>query len=218
MAISFHPMLQQNDPDIEDSVHDNLNLDSTSTSTGRRNPTSHDSLNLAVQVPVRRDPPSHDSLNLDSTSTSGIESFSVKLLAFHFPQFHEFELNDRLWGKGFTEWNNVVRVLFNHAGTETIRPAASIGYYNLLSTDTRRRQANQARENGVHGFIYHIYWFDGVPVMEAPLKAMLRDGEPNLPFMFNWANEPWTSNWDGGNTGGLVQQVGLCCQGCTFIS
>jgi len=47
---------------------------------------------------------------------------------------------------------------------------------------------------------FHHYWFAGRPVMDAILQQMLIDGEPNIPFMLNWANEPWTSRWDGADS------------------
>lgn len=33
--------------------------------------------------------------------------------------------------------------------------------------------------------------------MDKPHQAMLADGEPDVPFMLSWANEPWTVRWDG---------------------
>jgi hypothetical protein len=39
--------------------------------------------------------------------------------------------------------------------------------------------------------------------MGAPLEAMLRDGEPDLPFALHWANEPWVGSWHGGRKRGV---------------
>lgn len=45
--------------------------------------------------------------------------------------------------------------------------------------------------------------------MDKPLQAMLEDGQPDVPFMLSWANEPWTVRWDGkadGGNGTLLDQ------------
>ena len=131
--------------------------------------------------------------------------FSLRLLAYAFPQFHETPLNDRLWGKGYTEWTRARKVTFNKKGTPLRQPVEH-GYYNLLSRHIRKEYGEISRKYGVYGFIYHHYWFNGEPEMSRPLEYMLEDNYPDTMFMLNWANEAWTKNWDGGNKDLLVPQ------------
>ncbi|KAI9050477.1 hypothetical protein LZ554_005640 [Drepanopeziza brunnea f. sp. 'monogermtubi'] len=140
--------------------------------------------------------------------------YSLKPIAYVFPQYYVFEENSRLHGENFTEWTNVRKVTHNQWGLETIRPHESIGgMYDGLAYETRRRQGRFLKESGFHGAVFHHYWFDGKPIMEHILEAMLKDGEPDIPFMLSWANEPWTSKWDGAGGDGsdvlIAQDYGL---------
>lgn len=137
--------------------------------------------------------------------------YSIKPIAYIFPQYYPFKENSRLWGENFTEWANVKKVTKNGFGLATIRPHESIGFYNGLAYDTRKRQGNFLRESGFFGAVFHHYWFAGKPVMDHVIKAMLEDGEPNIPYMLNWANEPWTAKWDGATDGNVLiaQDYGL---------
>ncbi|KAJ5041243.1 uncharacterized protein L3040_005791 [Drepanopeziza brunnea f. sp. 'multigermtubi'] len=123
--------------------------------------------------------------------------YSIKPLVYIFPQYYHFDENNEIWGVNFTEWDNVREVTYNAYGIETIRPHESVGYYDGLAFETRERQGRFLRDHGFYGAIFHHYWFAGVPVMDGILQAMLKDGEPNVPFMLSWANEPWTKTWDG---------------------
>lgn len=124
-----------------------------------------------------------------SGSSAADKAFSVKPMAYVFPQFHSIPENDEFWSANFTEWTNVKKVTVNEWGVEIQQPTDEIGYYNLLDYSTRARYARHARDSGLHGFVYHHYWF-GRPVMEKVLTAMLKDGQPDMPFILNWANEP----------------------------
>ena len=127
-----------------------------------------------------------------------------KIIAFHLPQYHEFKENSGWWGKGFTEWTCVGKGYSRGEGHRIKKPHSDIGYYSLLNKDTRAQQADMARKYGVYGFCYYHYWFGDTVLMDKPLQLMLQDGEPNLPFCFSWANEPWTKRMNGGN-GELLQ-------------
>ncbi|CZR64324.1 uncharacterized protein PAC_14222 [Phialocephala subalpina] len=130
------------------------------------------------------------------------QGYSIKPVAYVFPQYYVFEDNSRLHGENFTEWVNVNKTTHNAFGLETIRPHESIGYYDGLEFQTRQRQGKFLRDSGFYGVAFHHYWFAGRPVMDHVIKAMLEDGEPDINFMLSWANEPWTARWDGGGKGG----------------
>jgi len=130
----------------------------------------------------------------------------MKILAFYLPQFHEFDENNRFWGKGFTEWTCLQRAKPIYEGHDLRYPANEIGQYCLMDKSVRAYQAKAAKQFGVFGFCYYHYWFGEKAIMDKPLLAMLKDGEPNLPFCFSWANESWTRRMNGGNGEVLIQK------------
>lgn len=133
--------------------------------------------------------PEASSVNSDLSHRPSNFEFSIKPIAYVFPQFHPIPENDEFWGINFTDWTNVKKVTHNNFGLETLRPTDEVGYYNLLDYRTRARQAKLIRDSGIFGLVYHHYWF-GRPVMDKALSKILEDGEPNVPFMLSWANEP----------------------------
>lgn len=74
--------------------------------------------------------------------------YSIKPIAYVFPQFHSIPENDKFWGVNFTEWVNVKPVKENRFGLETLHPAKDVGYYNLLDYDVRKRYAKLVRDSG----------------------------------------------------------------------
>jgi lipopolysaccharide biosynthesis protein len=134
------------------------------------------------------------------------EVATPKILAFVLPQFHRIPENDQWWGDGFTEWTNVRKATALFAGHYQPRVPANNHYYDLLDPRAHDWQAALAKEYGVHGFCYYHYWFRGKQLLERPIELLLRRGQPDIPFCFAWANEPWTRAWDGGDHQVLMPQ------------
>ena len=122
----------------------------------------------------------------------------TKTFVYIFPQFHNINENNKFWGEGFTDWNNVKKTKQIHSKHMPIHPHEDISYYNILDIETRKRWNNYAEEYGFYGYIYCHFWFSHGIVMNKPLDKILEDGEPNNPWFLNWINENWTKRWDGG--------------------
>ena len=118
----------------------------------------------------------------------------ARIIAFYLPQFHPTEINDKYWGKGFTEWTNVAKAKPLYKGHYQPQIPADLGFYDLRIPEVRIKQAEMAKKAGVEGFCYWNYWFgNGKKILEMPIEEIMRLHEPDFPFCVGWANHDWSN-------------------------
>lgn len=124
----------------------------------------------------------------------------ARIIAYYLPQYHPIPENDKFWGKGFTEWTNVVKAKPLFRGHYQPQLPSDLGFYDLRVPEVRQQQAELAEEAGIEGFCYWHYWFgNGKKVLERPFEEVVASGKPDFPFCLGWANHDWTTKtWERG--------------------
>ena len=131
----------------------------------------------------------------------------MEVIAHYLPQFHPIPENDEWWGKGFTEWTNVVRARPLFRGHVQPHLPGELGFYDLRVEEVREGQAELAQRHGVTGFCYWHYWFAGNGCLSARFDEVLASGRPDFPFCVSWANQSWTGIWHGAPDRVLMEQT-----------
>ncbi len=121
----------------------------------------------------------------------------MKVIALYLPQYHEIEQNNIWWGKGYTEWTSLKRGEKLIEGQYQPRIPMNKNYYDLSDINTIKWQVDLARKHGIYGFSFYHYWFNDMPLLEKPIELFLDHTEIRFPFYLCWANEKWTTIWEG---------------------
>lgn len=120
-----------------------------------------------------------------------------RLVAVYLPQFHKIPLNEKSWGKGFTEWTNVSSATPGFVGQQQPILPADLGFYDLDRPEKIKEQIDLAKKYGIHAFMFYYYWFSGEKIMNTPIDTFVEHKEWDFNLMICWANENWTKRWDG---------------------
>lgn len=131
---------------------------------------------------------------------------NINVIAFYLPQYHQIDINDVHWGRGFTDWTNVAKTYPFFPGHHQPHQPIDMGYYDLNNHNVLNRQVDLAKHAGIKGFCFHYYSFSGRRVMEHPIDTFHSRSDNGFKFMINWANENWSKNWDGGNRELIIEQ------------
>ena len=134
---------------------------------------------------------------------------SIKLIAFYLTQYHENEINNKYFGKGFMEWYNVTKCIPQFKGHYQPHLPIDVGFYDLSNDDIMYRQIELAKQYGIYGFCFYYYWFSGDKLLEKPLENFLNNKELDIPFFLFWANETWTCLWDNGDNKKIIKKQEL---------
>nr|WP_297937339.1 glycoside hydrolase family 99-like domain-containing protein [uncultured Lachnoclostridium sp.] len=130
----------------------------------------------------------------------------MKAMALYLPAFHQVPINDKWWGEGFTEWDNV------RSGEaffpRHIQPVHPYKYYDLSKVEDIRRQISLANKYNVAGFIMHHYWFpEKDQIFSKPAEIIRDEIKDDIEYCFCWANESWVTTWHGNEPSTILKQT-----------
>ena len=109
-----------------------------------------------------------------------------------FPHWHPNPFNDRLYGKGWTEYVQMRGCRPWFAGHHQPRTPL-LGELNEREPSTWERYIELARPAGIDVFLFDWYWFEGGPVFHEALEEGLLQAAnvSETRFAVMWTNHPW---------------------------
>lgn len=113
----------------------------------------------------------------------------IQVAAYYFPNWHPDPMNEKVHGKGWTEWEVVKCARPRFEGHR--QPKVPLwGYEDESAPEAMNRKIRAAREHGVDAFIFDYYYYDEGPFRE----RCLREGFLKAPelgdfrFAVMWCN------------------------------
>jgi len=114
------------------------------------------------------------------------------IFAIYFPSWHPDKHYAQWYSEGFSEWEllKTTKPLFD----EHAQPKRPLwGYFDESDPVMMEKQIDLAADNGITGFLFDWYWYQGERFLEKPLDdAFLNAPNRNrLKFALMWANHDW---------------------------
>lgn len=118
----------------------------------------------------------------------------TKLVAYFLPGFHEDSFNNEWWGKGFTEWDNILSSMPLYIGhKQPVMPHG--GRYDLSDDVVLRQQFKKIKDAGLDGIAIYDYWSNGERPLKSIIEKIKKDKTYEVAFSICWANHFWTRSW-----------------------
>jgi len=111
---------------------------------------------------------------------------------YYFPNYHPDPRNEKLHGKGWTEWELVKRAKPRFEGHD--HPHIPLwGYEDESDPVVNGQKIDAAADHGIDGFIFDWYWYDDGPFLRRGLENGFLGAHNNkkLKFAIMWANHDW---------------------------
>ena len=113
--------------------------------------------------------------------------------AYYFPNYHVDPRNEKVHGKGWTEWELVKRAEPRFSGHQ--QPKKPLwGFEDESDPKVFARKIDAAAGNGLTHFLFDWYWYNDGPFIQRGLEEGYLQASNNnhLKFALMWANHDWT--------------------------
>ena len=116
----------------------------------------------------------------------------------YFPQFYPTPINNKVWGKDFTDWT-LVQYANMLNSWEKMMPRR--GYYNGSDSNLHLEQFSEIMSAGLGGVgLYHYWFYDSRQLSKVEETILKYSDEVNIPWFLIWATENWSKRWIGDPT------------------
>jgi hypothetical protein len=123
----------------------------------------------------------------------------MKPFSIYFPQFYPTPTNDRVWGKGFSDWSLLTG--YNLRRTDSERRAPARGLYDGADPAVHKAQIGEMQSAGLGGLGLYHYWFYTHQELDAFETTILSaNADVSIPWFLIWATESWSKRWLGDHT------------------